>query len=73
MELIINKENNQPNLTKILNKLTIIKRNKFLKAQELLTIIKNHSLNTHNQSSRYNNENKETNKLFQQHKSQHRQ
>lgn len=73
MELIINKENNQPNLTKILNKLTIIKRNKFLKAQELLTIIKNHSLNTHNQSSRYNNENKETNKLFQQHKSQHKQ
>lgn len=73
MELIVNKENNQPNLTKILNKLIIIKRNKFLKAQGLLIIIKNHSLNIHNQLSRSNNENKETNKLFQQHKSQHRQ
>lgn len=72
MELIINKENNQLHLSKILNKL-IIKRNKFLKVQELLIIIKNHNLNIHNQSSRYNNENKETNKLFLQHKSQHRQ
>ncbi len=72
MELIINKENNQLHLSKILSKL-IIKRNKFLKVQELLIIIKNHNLNIHNQSSRYNNENKETNKLFLQHKSQHRQ
>lgn len=72
MELIINKENNQLHLSKILSKL-IIKRNKFLKVQELLIIIKNHNLNIHNQSSKYNKENKETNKLFLQHKSQHRQ